>query len=74
MLNSVLTWTLHLYLGYVPAKDVVLCWETYLEAAEQAGFSRLHGGIHIIADHTGGARMGENIGLFVYDKGLSLWS
>lgn len=60
--------------GYVPAQDVVICWETFTEAAEQAGISRLHGGIHIIADHTGGARLGENVGYFVFDKGNSLWS
>ncbi|GMH35360.1 hypothetical protein BSKO_03228 [Bryopsis sp. KO-2023] len=43
--------------GYVPARDVVLCWETFDEASQQAGFSRLMGGIHIIADHKGGNMM-----------------
>lgn len=59
--------------GYSPAQDVVLCWETFQEAAEQAGMSRLHAGVQIIADHMGGTRMGENVGNFVYDMASSLW-
>ena len=32
--------------GFVPARDVTLRWETFSEAANQAGFSRRYGGIH----------------------------
>lgn len=60
--------------GYVPATDVVLCWETFEEAAEESGISRLHGGIHIIADHIDGNEMGFKIASAVYDKAQKLWS
>lgn len=59
--------------GYVPATDVVLCWETFEEAAEDAGISRLHGGIHIIADHIDGNEMGFKIASIVYEKAKKLW-
>ena len=32
--------------GVVPATDVTLRWETFNEAANQAGLSRRYGGIH----------------------------
>jgi len=60
--------------GYVPATDVVLCWETWDEAAEESGISRLHGGIHIIADHTDGKDMGLKIADLVYEKAVTLWT
>lgn len=55
-------------IGYVPAEDLVLCWETFTEAAAQAGISRLMGGIHIRADDTSGQRLGRHIGGLVYEK------
>jgi hypothetical protein len=30
----------------VPAADLMLAWETFSEAADQAGISRRYGGIH----------------------------
>lgn len=60
--------------GYVPARDVVLCWETWEEAAVEAGISRLMGGIHIIADHIDGERMGLEIGDMVFEKASRLWN
>lgn len=54
--------------GYVPAEDVVLCWETFTDASDQAGISRLYGGIHIKADDTSGQLVGRAIGRAVYDK------
>jgi hypothetical protein len=35
----------------VPAKDVTLSWATFNEAADQAGISRRHGGIHFLQGH-----------------------
>ena len=32
--------------GLAPARDVMLTWETFSEAAAQAGLSRRYGGIH----------------------------
>jgi len=45
-----------------PTTDVVLEWATYYDAADQAGLSRLYGGIHIQADDFTGRRMGSVCG------------
>jgi hypothetical protein len=45
-----------------PSRDVVLEWATYYDAADQAGVSRLYGGIHIAADDFGGRRIGSRCG------------
>jgi hypothetical protein len=45
-----------------PSQDVVLQWATYYDAADQAGISRLFGGIHIAADDFGGRRVGSQCG------------
>ena len=54
--------------GYVPAEDVVLCWETFSAASEQSGESRLYGGIHIKADDVAGQDLGRRIGGAVFKK------
>lgn len=48
--------------GYAPATDIVMCWETYADAAKQAADSRLYGGIHIRADNEDGLTLGTRIG------------
>ena len=45
-----------------PSQDVVLEWATYYDAADQAGISRLYGGIHIAADDFTGRRVGSDCG------------
>jgi hypothetical protein len=45
-----------------PSTDVVLQWATYFDAADQAGISRLYGGIHIEADDLTGRRVGADCG------------
>lgn len=45
-----------------PAEDVVLQWATYADAADQAGRSRLYGGIHVRADDLAGRRLGLECG------------
>jgi uncharacterized protein DUF6851/vanadium-dependent haloperoxidase-like protein len=45
-----------------PSTDVVLQWATYYDAADQAGISRLYGGIHIAADDFTGRRVGSECG------------
>jgi hypothetical protein len=44
-----------------PSTDVRLQWATYFDAADQAGQSRLWGGIHIEPDDFGGRRVGQDI-------------
>jgi hypothetical protein len=45
-----------------PSTDVTLQWATYYDAADQAGKSRIYGGIHILADDFAGRRMGSICG------------
>ena len=45
-----------------PSKPVTLEWATYYDAADQAGISRLYGGIHIAADDFAGRRIGSRVG------------
>ena len=45
-----------------PTKDVTFQWATYGDAADQAGLSRLYGGIHPPADDFMGRRMGAECG------------
>jgi len=54
--------------GYVPAEDVVLQWDTFTAAAEEAGISRLYGGIHIEVGNTHGLELGREVGKQVWEK------
>jgi hypothetical protein len=56
-----------------PSGDVALQWATYYDAADQAGQSRIWGGIHILADDFGGRRMGATIGANAYDTARTYW-
>jgi hypothetical protein len=46
-----------------PTTDIRLEWATYYDAADQAGQSRLFGGIHVQADDFTGRRVGSQCGL-----------
>ena len=45
-----------------PSQTVQLQWATYFDASDQAGRSRLHGGIHVAADDLNGRRLGAQCG------------
>ena len=45
-----------------PSVPVTLEWATYYDAADQAGVSRLFGGIHVPVDDFAGRRLGSTIG------------
>ena len=45
-----------------PSADIVLEWATYYDAADQAGQSRLYGGIHVQADDFTGRIVGATCG------------
>jgi len=45
-----------------PDFDVTLQWATYRDAADEAGISRLYGGIHVRADDLPGREIGAEIG------------
>ncbi len=56
--------------GTVPKQDITLEWPTFSDAAQQAGISRLYGGIHFSKGNTEGQKLGENIGKCVWEKAL----
>ncbi|MEM1414934.1 MAG: vanadium-dependent haloperoxidase [Myxococcota bacterium] len=45
-----------------PSVDVRLQWGTYFDAADQAGQSRLYGGIHVVPDDYDGRITGQAVG------------
>ena len=45
-----------------PTDDVHLQWATYFDASDQAGISRLYGGIHIPEDDVEGRKIGAQVG------------
>lgn len=49
-----------------PTDELTLQWATYYDAADEAGISRLWGGIHIPADDFAGRVMGSTIGVDAY--------
>jgi hypothetical protein len=57
-----------------PTADVNLEWATYYDAADQAGQSRLWGGIHIQADDFTGRRMGAQCGKSAWDLARRYYS
>ncbi len=56
-----------------PSTDIKLQWATYYDAADQAGQSRIWGGIHTLADDFTGRFMGSTIGDNAYDKARNYW-
>lgn len=50
-----------------PTADVVLQWATYYDAADQAGISRLYGGIHVPVDDGPGRVIGAQCGISAWD-------
>ena len=46
-----------------PSAPITLQWATYYDAADEAGISRLWGGIHVPADDFAGRIMGSKIGI-----------
>ena len=51
-----------------PSQPVPLQWATYYDAADEAGLSRLSGGIHVPADDFDGRILGAIIGELAYEK------
>lgn len=49
-----------------PSEDLELQWATYYDAADEAGLSRLYGGIHVDADDFDGRVIGSHVGVGAY--------
>ncbi|MFZ5441291.1 MAG: DUF6851 domain-containing protein [Myxococcota bacterium] len=56
-----------------PTAPITLQWATYFDAADQAGQSRIWGGIHITADDYTGRRLGSEVGLRATARALSFF-
>lgn len=57
----------------MPAKNIDLSWATFTAAAEQAGISRIYGGIHFDNANLGGLAIGHKVGQAVFDKAQRMW-
>jgi hypothetical protein len=53
----------------VPKEAVTLCWDTLQEAAEEAGMSRVYGGIHFDRGNEYGRQLGKDVAACVWEKG-----
>lgn len=51
-----------------PSVDVTLQWATYFDAADEAGRSRLYGGIHVPVDDGPGRIMGSTCGIRAFER------
>ena len=56
-----------------PARTSTLQWATYFDAADQAGISRLYGGIHVEADDLSGRVMGAQCGRDAWTTAQRYW-
>ncbi len=60
----------YLFFEYGPSKPLALQWGTYYDASDQAGQSRLWGGIHIQRDDFDGRIIGQRVGELAFAKAL----
>jgi hypothetical protein len=51
-----------------PSDTVTMQWATYYDAADEAGISRIFGGIHPPVDDFAGRRTGALVGAAAFDK------
>lgn len=65
----------HTGLGFElgPSTSVQLQWATYYDAADQAGLSRIWGGIHPPVDDLTGRRVGSECGIGAYELARKYW-
>lgn len=56
--------------GKSPCIDYTLDWPTFSGAADQAGLSRLYGGIHFKRGNEDGQKLGRSIGVHAWEKAL----
>ena len=52
--------------GVTPVEEVTLSWSTFAEAADEAGESRLYGGIHFTEGDINGRTLGQQVGDAVF--------
>jgi hypothetical protein len=57
----------------MPPHDVRLAWASFSAAAEQAGLSRIYGGIHFERGNAAGLTLGRRVGAQAYARAERLW-
>lgn len=55
----------------VPLDETTLAWETFSQAADEAGESRLFGGIHFLEGDLNGRTLGAQVGSDAFDLAMS---
>ncbi|MGK7919187.1 MAG: calcium-binding protein, partial [Trichodesmium sp.] len=58
--------------GVTPEEPLVLEWATFSEASDEAGISRIYGGIHFDEGDINGRSLGREVGESVWEKTQSL--
>ncbi|MDY7008164.1 MAG: hypothetical protein SWX82_30600 [Cyanobacteriota bacterium] len=58
--------------GVTPQAPLVLEWDTFSEAADEAGISRLYGGIHFDDGDLNGRELGREVGESVWERTQSV--
>ena len=63
------------FLGFEegPSETFDLQWATYYDASDEAGISRLYGGIHVAPDDGPGRIVGSQVGIAVYNLAKKYW-
>ena len=56
-----------------PSEDVTLQWATFRDAADEAGISRIYGGIHVPADDGPGREMGVTVAEHAWERTLAIF-
>ncbi|OYV02484.1 MAG: hypothetical protein CFE45_00160 [Burkholderiales bacterium PBB5] len=59
--------------GLGAAVGTVLSWETFTEAALEAGESRLYGGIHFYEGNVAGLELGRKVGAQAFELARRYW-
>jgi hypothetical protein len=57
--------------GLTPRVSVTLSWNTFTDAADQAGMSRRYGGIHFESDDVAGRALGRRVACEVWSKSMT---
>ncbi len=60
--------------GLGAAVGVILKWDTFSDAALEAGESRLYGGIHFYEGNVAGLGLGRKVGAQAYEKAETFWN
>ena len=56
-----------------PVTDIALRWDTFSQAAREAGESRLYGGIHFYEGNVAGLDLGRKVGDAAFEKAEKHW-